>query len=274
MTEQTAIAPAPATVGALSPTAAAEAAAGDTAAILARLDALSTQVAVMAEQVAAADAARARWAELAETLVPVSRGALDVATAELEDLSADVSIDDVTRFARTTVRAAPQLEALIGQLGSVSELGHELTSVSGAGVAKLTDVLAAAEGKGYFMFARKGAAIADRIVTSYTEEDVEALGDNVVTIVDTLKELTQPEVMGLLNRTARTIQDVEETPTSPPSTLALLRSMRDPQTRRGLGRVLAMLHTIGDQPHANPESGALRVKHSGVGTQHQPSTTR
>jgi uncharacterized protein YjgD (DUF1641 family) len=276
MTEQTTIAvpvPVPATVGALSTTGAAEAAATDTAAILSRLDALGAQVAVMAEQVASADAARARWAELAETLVPVTRGALDVATAELEDLSADVSLDDVTRFARTTVRAAPRLEGLVGQLGSVAELGHELNSLSGAGVAKLTDVLAVAEGKGYFMFARRGAAIADRIVTSYTEDDVEALGDNVVTILDTLKELTQPEVMALLNRTARTIQDVEETPTTPPSALALLRSMRDPQTRRGLGRVLAMLHAIGAQQHESPESGALHIKRSGSGPRH-PSTTR
>jgi uncharacterized protein YjgD (DUF1641 family) len=268
------VAVAPQTVGALS-AAAAEQSASDSAAILARLDAISVQVAVIAEQVAAADAARARWAELAETLVPVSRGALDVATAELEDLSADVSIDDVARFARTAVRATPQLEGLVGQLGSISELGHEVTSISGAGVAKLTEVLAAAEDKGYFMFARRGAAIADRIVTSYSEDDVEALGDNVVTILDTLKELTQPEVMALLNRTARTIQDVEETPTTPPSALALLRSMRDPQTRRGLGRVLAMLHTIGAQPHENPESGALHVRHSGTTpTRHEASTIR
>ena len=213
MTEQTPIpTPVPETVGALRT----QASALDTETILARLDALSAQVALMAEQVAVMDAARARWAELAETLVPVSA----------------------------------------------------------ASVGKLTDVLAAAEEKGYFMFARQGATIADRIVTGYSEDEVEALGDNVVTIVDTLKELTQPEVMALLNRTARTIQDVEEHPTDPPSALALLRSVRDPQTRRGLGRVLAMLHTVGAQEHAHPESGALQVTHSGTGTHHDPGRTR
>lgn len=245
-----------------------------TAAVLARLDAMSAQLAAMAEQVAAADAARQQWAELVATLVPVSRGALEVATRELADLEADVTIDDVTRFARTSARAVPRLEAMIGQVGSVSELAHEVNSISGAGLTRLTEILQTAEDKGYFMFARRGAAIADRVVTTYSEDDVVALGENVVTILDAIKELTQPEVMALLNRTARTIQDVEETPTSPPSTLALLRSMRDPQTRRGLARVLSMLHTIGAQEHANPESGALRVKHSGSGTQHPPTPTR
>jgi uncharacterized protein YjgD (DUF1641 family) len=235
-------------VGALGPAAAEDA----NAAILARLDAMSAQMAVMAEQVAAADAARQQWAELIETLVPVSRGALDVATRELIELEADVTIDDVTRFARTTARAIPTLEGMVGQVGSISELAHEVNSISGAGLAKLTDVLQSAEDKGYFMFAREGAAIADRIVTTYSEDDVRALGDNVITIINAVKELTQPEVMSLLNRTALTIQEVEDTPMEPPSAFALLKSMRDPQTRRGLARVLSMLHTVGaEQPTAS-----------------------
>ncbi|HEX6886999.1 MAG TPA: DUF1641 domain-containing protein [Candidatus Nanopelagicales bacterium] len=241
--------PAPVPVGGLSAAAGAEDA---NAAILARLDAMSAQMAVMAEQVARADAAREQWHELIETLIPVSRGAMDVATRELAALEPDVTIDDATRFARTAVRSMPQMEGMLAQLGSISELGHEVTSISGAGMAKLTEVLQAAEDKGYFMFAREGAAIADRVVTTYTEDDVRALGDNVVTIINAVKELTQPEVMALLNRTALTIQEVEESAIEPPSMLALVRSMRDPQTRRGLARVLSMLHTVGEQAPATP----------------------
>ena len=233
----------PDTVGALS---AAAATADSNAAILARLDAMSAQMAVMAEQVAEAAAAREQWSELVETLIPVSRGAMDVATRELSELEADVTIDDVTRFARTTARAIPDMEVLVGQIGSISELGHEVSSLGGAGMAKLTEVLQVAEDKGYFMFAREGAAIADRVVTTYTEDDVRALGDNVVTILNAVKELTQPEVMAMLNRTALTIQEVEDSHIEPPSAFALLKSMRDPQTRRGLARVLSMLHTVGE----------------------------
>jgi uncharacterized protein YjgD (DUF1641 family) len=246
MTETTL--PAPVPVGALSKAGAEDA----NAAILARLDAMSAQMTVMAEQVARADAARAQWHELVETLIPVSRGAMDVATRELAALEPDVTIDDATRFARTAARSMPQMEGMLAQLGSISELGHEVSSISGAGLAKLTDVLQAAEDKGYFMFAREGAAIADRVVTTYTEDDVRALGDNVVTIINAVKELTQPEVMALLNRTALTIQEVEEAEIEPPSMLALVKSMRDPQTRRGLARVLSMLHTVGEQAPTAP----------------------
>jgi len=231
------------TVGALSPAGALE---GQDL-ILARLDAMNAQMATITEELAQTRAAREQWSELVQTLVPVTRGAMDVATRELSELEADVTIDDVTRFARTTARAVPTMEVLVGQLASLSELAHEVNSISGAGLAKVTEVLQEAEDKGYFMFAREGAAIADRVVTSFDEDDVHALGDNVVTILNAVKELTQPEVMALLNRTALTIQEVEETPMEPPSAFALLKSMRDPQTRRGLARVLSMLHTVGEE---------------------------
>jgi uncharacterized protein YjgD (DUF1641 family) len=212
-----------------------------------RLDLLSEQVAAIAEELRLQRESREKWSELTETLVPVTRGAMDVATRELDELSADVTIDDATRFARTFARSMPQMEGMLAQVGSASELGHELNSLSGAGMAKLTEVLAVAEEKGYFAFARQGGLIADRVVTEFSEDDIAALGDNVVTILNAVKEMTQPEVMGLVQRTALTVQGTEEEHIEPPSMFALLKSMRDPQTRRGLARVLSMLHTVGEE---------------------------
>jgi hypothetical protein len=51
-------------------------------------------------------------------------------------------------------------------------------------------------------------------------------------------------------------------PVPPPSTLSLLRGMRDPQTRSGLARLLAMLHTLGEVPAG-----------SGVAVATAPATT-
>ena len=208
-----------------------------------QVDRLSAQMDFITAELLAQREARERWSELVETLVPVTRGAMDVATREMQELSQDVTIDDVTRFARTLARSLPQIEALIAQLDSLSELTETVTSLSGAGVAKLTDTLQAADEKGYFAFAREGSKIADRVVTEYSEEDVRALGDNVVTILNAVKEMTQPEVMGLVQRSVVQVQE----PMDPPSMFALLKSMRDPQTRRGLARVMAMLHTVGEQ---------------------------
>jgi hypothetical protein len=109
------------------------------------------------------------------------------------------------------VDALPVIESGVAQLGSLAELGGTVTELSGPALEAVTSRLAAADEKGYFAFARAGAGIADRVVTSFTEEDVEALGDNIVLILNTVKEMTQPEVMGMLRRTIHTVQDQDDT---------------------------------------------------------------
>ena len=211
-----------------------------------RLDRLSAQVDQIAEELRLQRESREMWSELNETLVPVTRGAMDMATVEFEELSEEVTLEDAARLARTLARSLPQLEVLLAQVGPLSELVHDLNSLTGAAMGQLTEILSVADEKGYFAFAQQSALIADRVVTEFTEEDVEALGENVVTILNAVKEMTQPEVMGLVQRTALTVHESEETYVKPPSLFGILKTMRDPQTRRGLARVMSMLRTVGE----------------------------
>ncbi|MBL8928700.1 MAG: DUF1641 domain-containing protein [Kineosporiaceae bacterium] len=214
----------------------------DDAARTAQLDRIETSLVALAEEVHQLRAERDRWRELTHELMPVAQGAMSLASRELEDLSGDVTIEDLARFARTAARALPQLEALMAQVGPASELVHEVTSLTGAGVGALSASLARAEERGYFTFARGGAAILDQVVASFGEEDLRALGANVVLILETVKQMTQPEVMRFLSQT---VEEVKEDHGPPPSTLALIRQLRDPQVRRGLGRALTVLHDFG-----------------------------
>jgi uncharacterized protein YjgD (DUF1641 family) len=190
-------------------------------------------------------------AELSDTLTPVTKQAMQMATDELETST-------ISHRGTRVAAADPGLEpsadpGVDGPARTHVGAGQTLTSpVSGPAMAKVTEVLATADEKGYFAFAREGSKIADRVVTEFSEEDVQALGDNVVTILNAVKEMTQPEVMGLVQRTAISVQDVEEAHIEPPSMFALLKQMRDPQTRRGLARVMAMLHTVGEEHPSTP----------------------
>ena len=131
----------------------------------------------------------------------------------------------------------------------LADLLAEVNLVARPAMEMATGILTDLDAKGYFTFGQEALGVADRVVTSFSAEDVRALGDNVVTILQTVREMTQPEVMGLVRRTAETAQDADEEFTTPPSTFALLRQMRDPEVRRGLARVMAMLQTVGADVH-------------------------
>jgi uncharacterized protein YjgD (DUF1641 family) len=216
-----------------------------------RLDHLSAQVEEIAADLRSQRESRQQWEELAQTLVPVSRGAFDLASRELEDLSDDVTVEDAVRLARTLARSLPQLERLLAQIQGLTELGAEVTSLGGAGFAKAADVLAEAERRGYFAVTRGGATVMDRVVAAYADEDFEVLGDNLVQLLGVAQEMADPVVTGLLDRTLVTLREGQSAHLDPPSTFGLLKQLRDPQTRRGMARALALLRTVGAEPTSN-----------------------
>ena len=150
-------------------------------------------------------------------------------------------------------RIEEQLELLLAdahrrdaELEPLRDLAAEVGVLSGPIVAAATERVAELDERGYLAFARSGRQIVERIVTSFDEEDLEALGDNIVLMLETLRDLTQPEILQLLRRTAGSVGHLDVPADGrPPSTLALLRQLRDPEVRRGLARMLDLLRTIG-----------------------------
>jgi uncharacterized protein YjgD (DUF1641 family) len=223
-----------------------------------QLDRIEAQLAGIVAELEATRRERDRWRELSHELMPVAQGAMSMASRELEDLGQEVTVEDLTRFARTAVRSLPRLEALLVQLESLTELLHEATSLTGAGMATLSTTLATAGDKGYFTFVRGASAIVDEVVESFGEEDLKALGANVVLILQTVKQMTQPQILRFLSTTVAEVQEVDDAPA--PSTVHLLRQMRDPQVRRGLARTLTVLGDLGAATSRKPKSKDGKAK--------------
>jgi uncharacterized protein YjgD (DUF1641 family) len=131
-----------------------------------------------------------------------------------------------------------------------SDLAADLNPIASQGMGSITKAMTEAERRGYLEFARSGAGVVDRIVTSFTEDDIEALGDNVVLILETVKEMTQPELMQMMRSTLHSVQETEES-VDPPNLLALLRQLREPEVRRGLARMISLLRGVGATDNDN-----------------------
>ena len=216
----------------------------------AKIDALTEQVAFLAEEARLARQRREMWTELQADAMPIAGDVLQVLERELEELSADVSLSDLGDLARRLVRVAPLLDRALGYMESLAELFSDMMPLSEHAMDVATDRLVTLDQKGYFSFAKAGVHVVDRIVTGFSEEEVEALGDNVVLILETVKEMTQPEIMAVLYRMIEAVQrqqqQLEDEPTDPPGLFALVRRMRDPEIRRGLGRALNTLSAVSD----------------------------
>ena len=211
-----------------------------------KIDALTTQVAYLTEQTRLAERQRQERAELMQDLLPIANDAYGLITAQLEDVQQYVAPEDLLRLVKQLLRNGPMLEKLLGQLESLADLVESVGPLSNDAFAQAVTTLQGMEQRGYFTFAKGGAQIADTIVTSFGEEDVKRLGDNVVLILNTVKDMTQPEIMGFVRNFVANVELEVEKPVNT-SLPALLGQMRDPNVRRGLVLTMRVLRVIGAQ---------------------------
>ncbi len=194
---------------------------------------------------------RQAWADFSADLTPVASRAVERTIDRLDGTVIDT--DAVIELLIRLAEAAPQLERSVGTLVSVGELAGEVGEVGGAVFESAITRLDELGRRGYFTFFAGLLEVLDRIVTSFDEEDLRQLGNNVVLILETVKQMTQPEIMLLLQRTARIAREDDEPATV--SLFRLLREMRDPEVKLGLHRAMGLLRGLGSGPDSIATTG-------------------
>lgn len=222
----------------------------------AKVDLLTEQMAVLAAEADIRRRQREMFADLTADLSRVGEGAMELATREFESLSATADIGDVVRLVRRLVEVAPTLERAVATLDQAASFVDDVAPLGTDALALVTDRLADAEQRGYFAFASAGAGVVDRIVTDFGEDDLVQLGENIVAILETIKEITQPEMLELLSHMVDAINQqqrrVELESDEAPSLFSLARQIRDPDVRRGMARALSTLRAVSVE--TGPES--------------------
>lgn len=211
-----------------------------------KLDALTAQVAYLSEQARQSAQGRDSVNDLVEIAVPITRDAITLASTQLEEVQGYVELSDLLRLLKKLIRHTPQIEMLLDQLDSVTDLLEIARPILNEGMDKATSITTELERKGYFEFVEGGMRLADNVVTSFTREDIDRLGDNVVLILNTFKDMTQPEIMTFVRNTLQVAEREVEKPVDIGYT-ALMGQFRDPAVRRGLALTMRVLKVVGDQ---------------------------
>jgi uncharacterized protein YjgD (DUF1641 family) len=216
-----------------------------------KIDRLTAQVEFLTEEALAAKARRREWDELKADVTPLFGEMYSYAARELAEVEPYVSIEQVAHLVKRLVRNTGTIEGMLDQLESLSELVEDISPLTGDAFVRLMELMDGLERRGYFDFAKSGLGVIDNIVTSFTPEDADALGENVVLIIQAIREMTQPELMLMLRNTASSVRE-QEVPEDI-SLFGLLKQMRDPAVKRGLARALSALRTVSGESPEQPE---------------------
>ena len=211
-----------------------------------KIDSLTTQVAFLTEQAEIQQRRQLEFDELKQDMIPIANHMIKLTIDELAEIDPEFEVADLFYLMKRILRNMPlilsmfdRFEALMGITDEVELLGKQVFSTA-------VENLDQMERDGYFAFAREGWGILERIVTEFSEDDVKALGDNVVTILTTVRNMTQPEIMALANNAIGAIQEAPPEAETP-SAMSLLRELSNPKTRRGMAKMINLLQVLDEQ---------------------------
>jgi uncharacterized protein YjgD (DUF1641 family) len=188
--------------------------------------------------------------ELKQDVIPIANHMIKLSIDELAEIGTEFQVEDLFYLLKRLLRNTGMLMRLVDMLEAGMDLTEELKPIGLQAFSDMVETLDRLE--------REGWGIIERIVHEFNEDDVRALGDNVVAILTTVRSMTQPEILSLANQAISAIQPsaAEEENVS---TLALLRELSDPKVRRGMSRMLNLLKALADQP-TNQTPNKERVK--------------
>lgn len=233
--------------------------------LTANMTALAEQMQFLTQQAHKSDRRQREWDDLRADLTPIMNDMYSISVEQLQEIQAYVQLEDILSLSKRLARNTRNFDQMLDQMESLQDLWKDLSPLTTDMFHQVVLILNDLEQKGYFGFARQSAYVADQIVTSFSEEDVRQLGDNVVLILNTVKALTQPEVMNLVNNLTEGFHEAEDQAEElPTSAFGLLKQMRDPDVRRGLAITMAMLKRVSQQ-HAATASAASANAANGNG---------
>ncbi|MDO8542135.1 MAG: hypothetical protein Q7S40_16985 [Opitutaceae bacterium] len=230
-----------------------------------RLDALDRKLDLVLAEIEEVRRIRREFEELKDDLARVGKDLFQTAVTELEGTAPFVNTGDFAALAKRLIRNVNTMNELLVQLEGAREflvdaapLGRQLFS---DGLAKMDEL----DRKGYFAMARELQRALDNVVANFTVEDVRLLADNLGAILQTVKNLTQSQMLHAINNAVEVYQKTDFETMEEYSLWRAFREANKPEMRRGLGFLIVFLRNLSAHTPAARKPAAQPAAQPGAG---------
>ncbi len=185
-----------------------------------------------------------RMDDLAADLSIIGKDVYDTAVTELDNYSVDLDPEQLKMLSVKLLKNIPTFIRLIDTMESFTDLAKDAGPMVNEMIIDFTRKLHELENRGYFSFFKESGKVVDNIITHFTAEDISQLAENIVTILLTIKNFTQPEMLQGINNAVKVFNSLEMGEIPDYSFWRLLKEMRSPEMRRGMAFVIIFMKNI------------------------------
>jgi len=181
----------------------------------------------------------------------IGKDMYDSAVTELDNRSIEVDPEDVKMIALKVMRNVRNINSVLDTFESTTDFLKDASPIMNEMIIDLIKKLHEFDEKGYFEFFTEAGSIVDNVVTHFSREDIRLLADNVVPMLETVKSLTQPEMLKSVNNAVKIFSRLEMEAVPEYSIWKLMREMNKPEMKRAIGFMVSFMKNMSQPENEN-----------------------
>lgn len=174
----------------------------------------------------------------------IGKDVYDTTVKALDDHEVVLEPDELRELGIRVAQNVGNFNLLLDTLGSAMDLMKDVGPIANEVIIDTTKKLHEFEQKGYFEFMKEFGTIIDNIITYYSVDDVRLLADNVVAILDTVKNLTQPDMLKSVDNAVKVFASLEMEDIPSYSVFKVMREMNKPEMKKALGFFVTFMKNL------------------------------
>ena len=216
-----------------------------------QIDNLNSKLDVILEEIEHQRKHRQEMEDLKDDLMRVTTGIYQSAISELEEIHDHTTGEDIFFLGKKLLRNINTLTQTFELIENAKGFLEDFAPVSRELVFDTMKKFDEFDRKGYFEFLKELERMTDNIVTSFTVDEVKALSENVVTILNTIKNLTQPDMLNAINNAVIVYKKLDINIEDDVSYLKLFKELKTPEMKKGLAFGIKYLKSLSEIKSVN-----------------------
>ena len=216
-----------------------------------QIDDINRKLDIILEEVSAQKEARESIFDLADDLSIISKDIFKNTVIELDKAGVELDREAIAGIGLKLIRNISNINEFLDTLESINDFMKDVTPIMHQVGLDAIHKMNELEQKGYFEFMRELGKMMDNIVTHFTKEDVRALSDNIVVILETVKGLTQPDMLSAVNNAVHIYKNLNTDNIPEYSIFKAMMEMRKPEMKKGIGFMITFLKRLSETETTN-----------------------
>ncbi len=189
--------------------------------------------------------------DLVSDISIVGKDMYDTAVQELDNRMVNLDLDQVKGLVLRVLGNIENMNKFLEMFESINDFIKDASPIVNEVIIDFSKKLNEFDQKGYFEFFAESGKILDNIIGHYQPQDVRELADNVVTIMETVRSATQPEMMTALNNGLKIYGSMEMDNVPEYSIFKVMREMNKPEMKRALGFFVTFMKNMAAETNKN-----------------------